>query len=128
MSSMVGYENVYTCQKCGGRVTTIDVDQGVTPFMIRCRVDTADHEILTTYIPGIAAQVKPNCGGQMHSSFYPLGRRPSSIPAPSFEWYMPDEEEKRGLSQMTLEHVEKGGLLLRRHSLKRGYKQKIREG
>ena len=32
-----GYKNIYTCPKCGGQTVTIDVDEGVTPFMLRCR-------------------------------------------------------------------------------------------
>lgn len=30
-----GRENVYTCRKCGAYTTTIDRDEGVTPFLIR---------------------------------------------------------------------------------------------
>lgn len=26
--------NVYICEKCGGHTTTVDVDEGVTPFMM----------------------------------------------------------------------------------------------
>ena len=29
--------NVYVCQKCGGLTVTVDVDEGVTPFMLGCR-------------------------------------------------------------------------------------------
>lgn len=96
MSGLQGRENVYTCQKCGGRVTTIDRDEGVTPFMIGHR------------------EVGSDCKGLMHSAFYPEGPRPSHIAAPTYEWYKPDEQEYKTLRRASKEHVDKGGLLLRR--------------
>lgn len=91
---MKGQENVYTCTKCGGFTTTIDRDEGVTPFMIRCRA-------------------KDGCDGWAQSSFYPKGPRPAHIPPPSIEWYRPSQEEIAGLDPAMREHVGKGGLLMR---------------
>jgi hypothetical protein len=83
--------NVYRCS--GGDVTTtVDVDEGVTPFMVMC----------------------PKCGRDAQSSFYPKSRPvPESIPEPSHEWYRPSETETRRMNHAMREHVKKGGLLLR---------------
>lgn len=92
---MQGRENVYTCQTCGGHTTTIDLDEGVTPFMIGCRA-------------------KKGCHGDAYSAFYPKGPRPAHIPAPSHEWYKPVGEELASMSEAMQEHVAKGGLNLRK--------------
>ena len=95
-------ENVYTCQKCGGLTVTIDIDEGTTPFMIRCRAKD------------VFALAVPYCDGQAVSSFYPKGPRPAHIPAPEWEWYRPDDDETSKQNAATKEHIERGGLLLRR--------------
>lgn len=64
-------KNVYTCQACAGVVVTIDRDDGVTPFSIRCR----------------AAE---KCDGLMYSTFYQVGKKPL---VPQYEWFRPDDEE-----------------------------------
>ena len=92
--SLVGRENVYTCQKCTERVTTVDRDEGTTPMMIRCRATEG-------------------CDGMMMSAFYPEGPRPEWIPAPTFEWYKPSEHETSQLDEAMQEHVRLGGLLIR---------------
>lgn len=94
-------ENVYTCQKCKGLTVTIDVDEGTTPFMIRCRAQD---------LPGLG----PVCKGDAYSSFYPKGPRPAHIPAPEWEWYRPDDDETSKCNAATKEHIRMGGLLLRR--------------
>jgi len=86
--------NVYTCQKCGAYTVTVDVDYGVTPFMLKCRTTEG-------------------CEGFGHSSFYPTGPKPVRIPEPSWEWYKPSEQEASTLDPQTLDHVELGGLILR---------------
>lgn len=94
IGSLVGRENVYTCQKCHTMRVTVDRDAGVTPFMIGCDL----------------------CGGDMYSSFYPEGPRPSHVPAPTHEWYRPvgEELEKiKSTDRSGWHHVEQGGLLLR---------------
>lgn len=93
-------ENVYVCRKCGGHTGTVDIDKGVTPFMIDCR----------------ASGCEGDCDGMAYSSFYPKGPRPPHIAAPAWEWYRPtlafaqDEERKYPGS---LYHFEQGGLWLR---------------
>ncbi len=90
--------NVYVCPVCAGYTVTIDVHYGVTPFMLGCRASGR---------PG-------DCGGMAESSFYPKGPRPSHIPSPSWEWYTPLEGEYRGLNRDMREHVDKGGLMIRK--------------
>ena len=88
--------NIYDCQKEGHETVTIDRDKGVTPFMIGCPVK--------------------DCGGFSHSRFYTV----SDDEVPTHEWYIPDQLEKESLSSPTLEHVKKGGLLLREISAECG--------
>ena len=89
-----GSVNVYTCQKCKGFTVTVDLVEGVTPFMIRCRAKQ--------FMGGI-------CDGMAESGFY---RQPAPA-APAWEWYRPDAEEIERLDLGTREHVKQGGLLLR---------------
>lgn len=108
-----GRLNAYWCESCNGYIVTIDIDEGVTPMFLACRVkgDPAD--------PG------NDCRGRMHSMMYPALPWPATdgfntaIPTvPTWEWYKPDAQEmkryrRRGDAE-TIEHVRKGGLLLRR--------------
>ena len=91
--SSKGRVNGYGCQnrQCRYVMVTVDVDDGVTPFMVGC----------------------PNCGTQAHSFFYPTQGCPPAEKA-THEWYAPDEEERRELSAAELDQVERGGLLLQR--------------
>lgn len=103
--------NVYTCTACGHRTTTVDRDEGVTPFMIGC----------------------PECDTWAHSAFYQVDQ----TLAPEFEWYRPTADEldaeiseavqqvtekfgdahaaevREGLEAAIREHAEKGGLSMR---------------
>lgn len=90
--------NVYTCGTCGGFTVTIDVHEGVTPFLLACRASGR---------PG-------DCGGMAESSFYPKGPIPTHIPPPQWEWYTPSEGEYRRLNRDMREHVDKGGLCIRK--------------
>ena len=82
--------NAYDCAACGGTIITVDIDDGVTPFMITCRA-------------------KEKCGGNMYSRFY---SRTGAL-LPGWEWYTPTDGEKSKLDPYTLQHVNDGGLLLR---------------
>jgi hypothetical protein len=95
--NLIGRENPYTCQDCGGITNTAHVDDGVTPFMLDCRAT-------------------PGCKGWAHSAGYPKGPRPPHIPAPTWEWYRPDAKEAAKLSPGMADHVAQGGLLIRRHT------------
>lgn len=84
--------NVYQCEKCGGETVTVDREEGVTPFMIRCRADAKR-------------------GGMMSSTFY---MAPQDL-APTYEWRKPTPAEYKKLDKATRkDHVDRGGLLLYR--------------
>jgi hypothetical protein len=84
-----GKKNIYICQSRGHQTVTIDREDGVTPFMIRCRF--------------------PDCTSMAESSFYRVDQTLEAF----HEWYRPDAAERAKLHPATLEHVERGGLLLR---------------
>ena len=89
-----GRTNYYYCNACGRHITTIDVDDGVTPMFIAC-------------------WATKGCAGWMHSSMYrlPAGiRKPNEV---AWEWYRPRKRELSKMSPCTKQHVRDGGLLLR---------------
>ena len=77
--------NQYTCDTCGGTITTVDLHEGVTPMFLNCRATEG-------------------CAGRMVSRIY----RVEGEPEPQFEWYKPDKPKKSDR-----EYVELGGLLIR---------------
>lgn len=79
--------NQYTCQTCGGIITTVDRDEGTTPFMLNCRAT-------------------PGCSGTMRSAMYQVDQSLS----PTFEWYKPTGKIR---NRDLREHVQMGGLLIR---------------
>lgn len=81
-----GFQLVQTAPPCGRTMVTIDREPGVTPFIVQC----------------------PDCGGEAQSSGY-RGINPAMVA--THEWYRPDSLE--GLEGWALDHVGKGGLLLR---------------
>lgn len=89
-------ENVYTCHLCGVMQVTVDVDEGVSPFMIPCATK--------------------ECMGPRTSAFYPRAPRPTSLPAPTHEWFMPCMAELPEFSESDREHVLNGRLLLRKRT------------
>ena len=93
--------NVYTCRKCGGYTVTIEIHEGVTPFMLRCR----------------ASGREGDCCGMAESS-YPSAEKPSWkpswVPDPAWEWFRPVGAEYRKLNRAMREHVDKGGLDIRK--------------
>jgi len=87
-----GRRNIYTCEARFGHVVTVDLEDGVTPFMIECKA-------------------KDGCKGMMQSSMY---RVFDQRMRPNFEWYRPkNNEEMIRLSAWSRDHVAKGGLILR---------------
>lgn len=90
-----GRKNIYTCKKCGGVTITIDIDDGVTPFMIRCR----------------ASGNEDRCDGMAQSCMY---RVPVETPDAEWEWFKPTGSQYLKLSRDMREHVDKGGLDLRK--------------
>jgi hypothetical protein len=87
----IGKVNVYTCPKCGREMVTVDRDEGVTPFMLRCRV-TLD------------------CDGMAESCLY---RPPPDHGPPMFEWYKPTEKQLKKAEPSMRHHAEQGGLFIR---------------
>jgi len=110
-----GKRNGYTCRGCGWRVVTINRDDGVTPFLIGCQNDVPSGEDLAKAKAAGQAFGSSGCGAFMESAFY---RVPQDL-EPSHEWYAPGERERKRMRRKgdpNLEHVENGGLLLRRIS------------
>jgi hypothetical protein len=87
-----GKKNIYTCEKCGAHIVTVDRDEGTTPFMTRCKAD--------------------GCEGMMKSSFYRVFDQDMK---PSHEWYRaePADIAKMRNSRACHEHARMGGLFLR---------------
>jgi len=85
-----GKKNVYICDKCGRKVVTKDLDDGVTPFMVSCR------------------EFGKDCDGVTRSCFYSVDQ---TLPV-NYVWFKPvtlDDYEGA-----MLEHIEQGGLDLRK--------------
>jgi len=80
-----GRINAYVCPK-GHTTVTIDCEEGTTPFMIEC----------------------PKCKKLAKSQMYTV----EQTLEPSYEWYKPVGYD--GLTDIDLDHVKKGGLLLRK--------------
>jgi hypothetical protein len=90
--------NGYVCQrptKSKPHITlTVDVDRGVTPFMIAC----------------------PVCQFDAYSMCYPRTGKIPCMEDVTHEWYAPDETEVQTLHPANLEHVKRGGLLMRKRT------------
>lgn len=116
MAEESGKKNGYTCKGCGWRIVTVNVCEGVTPFMVGCEnpMPTEEEKKAGKEAQGFGGS--KGCGAFMESHFY---RVPQHLEA-SHEWYSPDGRERKRLRRKgqaeTLEHVKNGGLLLRRVS------------
>jgi hypothetical protein len=84
---------------------TVDVVEGVTPFMIQC-------------------QATEDCKGIMQSSRY---RVFDQSMRPDLEWYRPTKEELMQHNANTREHVAKGGLIYRKHEPKPSDLRRMKE-
>lgn len=85
--------NAYICRD-GHRTVTVDLVEGVTPMMIRCKQRHEDG--------------KHDCTERAMSVWY---RCDQSL-TPEYEWYKPTNLKK--LSPDEREHVKQGGLMLRK--------------
>ena len=96
--------NVYIC-KNSHKTCTVYVDEGITPFTIGCR--------------------NPICDESAQSAMYPTDRPvPMTISEPTHEWYKPNILNVAGIDK---EHVEMGGLLLRKRTNATPVEHKILE-
>lgn len=87
--------NRYTCLNCGKHITTINLEDGVTPAFVKCRF---------------------GCEALMRSHWYQVHQLNSGgVGEITHEWYRPDEEELKTSPTAVQEHVKLGGLLLRKH-------------
>lgn len=97
-----GRFNVYTCPD-GHQTVTLDVDDGVTPMFLGCRHDGTETA----------------CNLMAESACYPDGPMPESLREAyeefGWEWYRPSMKWARRQGPEMLDHVERGGLVLRRH-------------
>lgn len=84
---LIGKINQYVCDTCGGVITTIDRDNGTTPFFMDCRVTAG-------------------CPGAMRSAMY----RVEQSLTPDYEWVAPTNAVRR---REMREHVAMGGLMIR---------------
>lgn len=103
-----GEKNAYYCEVCRGYIVTVNLDDGVTPSGLACRVKGE---------PGVEGN---DCDGRMTSLFYPEQPWPEKdgyntpIPTePTHEWYKPGPDEYHKASAEMKQHVDKGGLQLR---------------
>lgn len=103
--------NAYYCEDCHGYVVTEDVDEGVTPMFLACRVK------------GDVTDPANDCKGSMKSMMYPAQPWPEkdgygqAIPTePTWEWFRPSLD---GLTGGMRDHVERGGLDLRQKAVSR---------
>lgn len=109
MKQIIDKLNLYMCEH-GCHNITVDVDKGVTPFMMPC---------LFTGRPDRPADPKKmrngKCIGTAKSSMYPKSIDDEiPMPIPTHEWYRPDLAEYLELkSNAEKDHVDNGGLLLR---------------
>lgn len=85
----IGKVNLYVCgnRKCVRIHTTINLNSGVTPFIITCR----------------------SCGESARSSFYLVPRGAVTC---NFAWYRPTHEEFKRMDADMQEHVLMSGLVL----------------
>lgn len=100
--------NIYICEY-GCHNITVDVDKGVTPFMIGCEFKGRPDR------PADPTKMKNGkCIGVARSCMYPenIGEN-IPYPKPTHEWYRPELSEYAKLSSSEQEHVKNGGLLLR---------------
>lgn len=102
----VGAYNHYICP--AGHVTvTIDRDAGVTPAFMPC-----PHEA-TRGFPAVTVV----CELRAASGWYRVPQaewRAEPARQATHEWYRPDDDERRHLDAYQADHVNRGGLLLRR--------------
>lgn len=103
--------NLYICEH-GCHNVTVDVDKGVTPFMIKCVREGDKNRPLD-----LAKSKNGVCIGTAKSSFYPKEiDEQYAYPVPTHEWYRPELSEYSKLNEYEKDHVKEGGLLMRKRT------------
>ena len=98
-----GRINQYECQTCGHITTTIDRDNGTTPFLIECKGSLP--------CSSQSGPVRGRSGRDLAQSKC-YGSNVDQSAVPTHEWYRPELLDGLG-QQGVLSHVLAGGLLLR---------------
>ncbi len=88
--------NAYVCKECKGLTVTIEKVEGITPMFLGCRASGKEYD----------------CNSMAVSMMYPPASIVIKLPKPKWEWYKPDSLKR--LDVETADHVQKGGLLLRK--------------
>jgi hypothetical protein len=103
--------NIYICEHSCHNIT-VDVNKGVTPFMIGCEFTGRPDR------PANPLKMKNGkCIGTASSRMYPKELGPGvPYPVPTHEWYRPSLDEFNRLSDPEKDHVKQGGLLLRKRT------------
>jgi SEC-C motif len=83
-----GSINIYRCRANGHETITVDRVEGTTPVAICC----------------------PSCDSDAYSAWYKCDQ----TLVPTHEWYKPELKEYRTLNASGRDHVDAGGLLLRK--------------
>lgn len=91
--SFKGKKNVYLCRHCGHGFITQDVHIGVRPFMVPCQNE--------------------KCGEMATSCCYNIPQDFLAHFNAAFEWYKPTMAEATLKGPGTVDHVKKGGLIMR---------------
>lgn len=90
-----GRINGWGCEECGEYTYVIHVDEGTTPFYLGCRATE-------------------RCSGLGKSLFYPNTPPPQRVKDQvKWEWYKPKRKEYNSLSKDVMDHVDRGGVLIR---------------
>lgn len=105
--------NMYICEHNCHNIT-VDVDKGVTPFMIRCEFTGRPDR------PADPLKMKDGkCIGEAKSCCYPNELDDNTdYPIPTHEWFRPTLLEYSKLGEPEKDHVRGGGLLLRKRTKK----------
>lgn len=104
--------NHYTCPECGGVTIARHDDEGVTPFMIRCRVKD---------VVSVTGNRAPGCKGMATSAFFACSQDDTQTPHVIF--YRPKADEAiveinklpEHVRLAVLDHYTKGGSLMKEH-------------
>lgn len=86
-----GRKNLYLCETCGHGFVSIDLDEGVAPFMSPCL----------------------NCAAMAHSMQYCAPQAMLADMTPAVEWYRPNSRAFARARPALKAHIEQGGLVAR---------------